>query len=81
MRIIVDFSDPNNDIELIGLGPSETPEERLGARGKPAWRLFGAAARLLFLVGQSIPAALDARERELRFIQERLREMGSAQRR
>ncbi|GIV97671.1 MAG: hypothetical protein KatS3mg057_2328 [Herpetosiphonaceae bacterium] len=76
MRIIVDFGDPNNDLEVRGLQPGETPEGVLGPRGKPAWRLFGAAARLLFLVQQNIPAAADARDRELRFIQERLRELG-----
>jgi hypothetical protein len=76
MRIIIDLEDQNHDIEVRGLRPGEQPEERFSGRSLAAWRLFGAAARLLFLIGQTIPAAADARDRELRFIQERLRELG-----
>lgn len=54
MLITVDLTDPNNDVEIVGLAPGETVEARLGPRGYIAWRLFGAAARLLFLALQKV---------------------------
>ena len=74
MRIIVDFSDPNNDLEVIGLEQGD-PADALGPRGKPIWRLFSAAVRTLFLIQQQSPAARDALQRELKFIGERIREV------
>jgi hypothetical protein len=81
MLITVDVSHPDNDVELIGLGPGETAELRFGPRGYVAYRIFGAAARLLFLAIQrtekpDIAAATTMQiERESSFIRERLQEL------
>ena len=82
MLITVDLADPHNDVELVGLAPGETVETRLGPRGYVAWRLFGAAARLLFLALQKTDkpdiAAVTAMQldREAQFVRERLDELG-----
>ncbi len=81
MLITVDLTNPDNDVEVIGLAPRETPELRFGPRGYVAYRLFGAAARLLFLALQKtdksdIAAATDMQiEREASFVRERLQEL------
>ena len=81
MLITVDVSHPDNDVELVGLGPGETAETRFGPRGYVAYRIFGAAARLLFLAIQrtekpDIAAATAMQiERESSFIRERLQEL------
>ena len=81
MRIIVDLSDPDNDVEVVGLGQGETPETRFGARGFVAYRLFNAAARLLFLATlrhdkPDIAAATAMQiENESSFIRQRLTEL------
>ncbi len=81
MRIIVDLSDPNNDVEVVGLRQGETPEMRFGARGFVAYRLFNAAARLLFLLTlpqdkPDIAAAMAMQiENESSFIRQRLNEL------
>lgn len=81
MLITVDLTNPDNDVELIGLMPGETPELRFGPRGYAAYRLFGAAARLLFLAIQKtdkadIAAATSMQiERESGFIRQRLDEV------
>ncbi len=81
MLITVDLTNPDNDVEVIGLAPGETPELRFGPRGYVAYRLFGAAARLLFLALQKtdksdIAAATDMQiEREASFVRERLQEL------
>ncbi len=74
MRIIVDFADPNNDIEFVGLEAGVEPTKALGPSGEIAWRIFSAAARMLFLVRQRSPAANEALKRELKFIEDRIRE-------
>ena len=81
MLITIDLNHPDNDIELVGLAPGETEEQRFGVRGYAAYRLFGAAARLLFLSIQRIDKA-DIRaattmqiERESTFIRQRLSEL------
>lgn len=74
MRIIVDFADPTNDLEVLGLAQGNEPAAALGPRGPIIWRLFSAAVRLLFLVQQTSDVAQQALERELRFIDERIRE-------
>lgn len=82
MLITIDLANPENDVELVGLQPGETPETRFGARGYIAYRLFTAAARLLFLALQKtdkpdIAAATTMQiERESSFIRERLQELG-----
>ncbi len=81
MLITVDVSHPDNDVELVGLGPGETAEARFGPRGYAAYRIFGAAARLLFLAIQrtekpDIAAATAMQiERESSFIRERLQDL------
>ncbi len=81
MLITVDLTNPDNDVELIGLGPDETAELRFGPRGYAAYRLFGAAARLLFLAIQKsnkpdIAAATAMQiERESGFVRQRLDEL------
>jgi hypothetical protein len=81
MLITVDVSNPDNDVELIGLAPGEAPEQRFGPRGYVAFRLFNAAARLLFLAIQrtekaDIAAATEMQiERESSFVRERLQEL------
>ena len=82
MLITVDLTNTDNDVELVGLGPGETAETRLGPRGYIAYRLFGAAARLLFLALQKtdkpdIAAATAMQiERESSFVRQRLDELG-----
>lgn len=81
MRITVDLSSPDNDVELVGLGPGETAEGRFGVRGYIAYRLFNAAARLLFLAIQKsdkpdiVAATAMQIEREGTFIRQRLDEL------
>ena len=78
MRIVVDFDDPNNDLDVFGLPDGVEPGEVLGRDGTPAWRLFSAATRLLFLAKQDSDVAQQALERELAFIEQRIREMRPA---
>lgn len=84
MLIIVDLAHPDNDVEVVGLAEGETLEVRLGPRGYAAYRLFGAAARMLFLSLQDvrkpdIAAATEMMvERESSFIRQRLDELRSA---
>ena len=81
MLITVDLTDPNNDVELVGLAAGETAETRFGPRGYVAYRLLGAAARLLFLAIQKtdkpdIAAATAMQiERESSFVRQRLDEL------
>ena len=81
MLITVDLTNLENDVELVGLGPGETAEMRFGTRGYVAYRLFNAAARLLFLAIQKtdkpdIAAATTMQiERESNFIRQRLDEL------
>lgn len=78
MLITVDLEHPDNDVEVVGLRAGETLEARLGPNGYAAYRLFGAAARLLFLSLQKldkpdIAAATEMMiERESAFIRQRL---------
>jgi hypothetical protein len=81
MLITIDVSNPDNDVELIGLEPGQTPESVFGVRGYTAYRLFNAAARVLFLALQKsdkpdIAAATgDQIQREANFIRQRLAEV------
>jgi hypothetical protein len=81
VRITVDLSNPDNDIKIVGLESGETPESRFGPRGFVAYRLFNAAARLLFLatLRQDKPdiAAATAMqiENEASFVRQRLNEL------
>lgn len=75
MRVVVDFEDPVNDLDVFGLAEGAEPGAALGRSGPPAWRLFSSAVRVLFLVRQDSPVARQALERELTFIEERLREL------
>ena len=81
MLITIDLEHPENDVEVLGLGENETIEVRLGARGYAAYRIFGAAARLLFLATQDmrkpdVAAATEMMiERESSFIRERLADL------
>ena len=81
MLITVDLAHPDNDVEVVGLAEGETLEVRLGPRGYAAYRLFGAAARMLFLSLQDtrkadIAAATEMMiERESSFIRQRLDEL------
>lgn len=78
MLITIDLEHPENDIEVLGLAEGETIEVRLGQRGYAAYRIFGAAARLLFLAVQDMskPDIADATEmmidKESGFIRQRL---------
>jgi len=78
MLITIDLDNPENDVELLGLEEGETAEARLGPQGYEAYRVFGAAARLLFLSIQDtskpdIAAATEMMiEREATFIRQRL---------
>ena len=78
MRIVVDFDDSNNDLDVYGLPEGVEPSEVLGQDGVPAWRLFSAATRLLFLAKQDSDVARQALERELSFIEQRIRELRPA---
>lgn len=81
MLITIDLSNSDNDVELVGLAPGETPETRFGPRGYIAYRLLNAAARLLFLSTQKtdkpdIAAATSMQiERESKFVRDRLQEL------
>jgi hypothetical protein len=81
MLITVDLAHPENDVEVIGLAEGETLEVRLGARGYAAYRIFGAAARMLFLSLQDmrkddIAAATEMMiDKESSFIRQRLDEL------
>ncbi len=81
MLITIDLEHPDNDVEVVGLSEGETLEVRLGPRGYAAYRLFGAAARMLFLAMQDlrkpdIAAATEMMiEKESGFIRERLDEL------
>ncbi len=81
MLITVDISHPDNDVEVVGLGPGETLEARFGPRGYTAYRLFTATARLLFLALQKtakpdIAAATEMQlNREAQFVRQRLAEL------
>lgn len=81
MLITVDVSHPDNDVELVGLAPGQTPETVFGVRGYTAYRLFNAAARLLFLAIQKhttpdiVAATSDQIERETSFIRQRMDEL------
>ena len=83
MLITVDLEHPDNDVEVVGLAEGETLEVRLGPRGYAAYRLFGAAARMLFLSLQDVRKADIAAatemmvERESSFIRQRLDELRS----
>ena len=82
MLITIDLDNPDNDVELLGLADGETAETRLGKQGYAAYRVFGAAARLLFLSLQDvsnrdIAAATEMMlERESAFIRQQLSELG-----
>lgn len=82
MLITIDLENPDNDVEVVGLAENETLETRLGPRGYAAYRIFGAAARLLFLSMQKMDkpdvaaATTMMLERESSFIRERLNELG-----
>ncbi len=81
MLITIDLEHPDNDVEVVGLAEGETLEVRLGPRGYAAYRLFGAAARMLFLSMQDlrkpdIAAATEMMiEKESSFIRQRLDEL------
>lgn len=81
MLITVDLTHPDNDLDLVGLASGESPETRFGTRGYIAYRLFSAAARLLFLTLQKndkpdIAAATAVQiDREAEFVQARLQEL------
>lgn len=78
MRIIVDFADPENDLEVVGLPADTEPGQMLGPRGTIIWRLFSAVARTLFLARQTSEVAAQALNREWTFIEERIREYRKA---
>jgi hypothetical protein len=84
MLITVDLEHPENDVEVIGLQEGETLEARLGSKGYAAYRIFGAAARLLFLALQNtskpdIAAATEMMvEKESNFIRQHLSQFGRA---
>ncbi len=81
MLITIDLEHPDNDVEVVGLAEGETLELRLGSRGYAAYRLFGAAARMLFLSMQDlrkpdVAAATEMMiEKESGFIRQRLDEL------
>ncbi len=81
MLITVDLEHPENDVEVVGLADGETLEAWLGPRGYAAYRIFGAAARLLFLALQDvrkpdIAAATEMMiEKESTFIRQRLNDL------
>lgn len=78
MLITIDLENADNDLEVIGLGPGESLETRLGPRGYLAYRLFSGAARLLFLALQKttkpdIAAATESQmNREATFVRQLL---------
>lgn len=74
MRVIIDFDDPVNDLELVGVAAGSEPGTLFGRNGTIIWRLFSAAVRTLFLARQSSEVATDALNREWTFIEERIRE-------
>ena len=74
MRIIVDFADPVNDMEVEGLPAGGEPGQMLGPHGAVIWRMFSAIVRTLFLARQTSDVAAQALSREFCFIEERIRE-------
>ena len=74
MRIIVDFADPVNDMEVEGLPEGAEPGQQLGPHGAIIWRMFSAIVRTLFLARQTSDVAAQALGREFSFIEERIRE-------
>ncbi len=87
MLITIDLEHPDNDIELIGLPAGTTIEAHLGPQGYAAYRLLGAAARLLFLTRQRstkpdiIAATTMMIGRESTTVEQRLRELRQLSRR
>ncbi|WP_026370980.1 hypothetical protein [Kallotenue papyrolyticum] len=87
MLITVDLDHPENDLEVVGLREGETLEARFGPRGYAAYRIFAAAARLLFLTMQRVdkPDVAAATEmmidKESAFIRQRLNELRPVERR
>ncbi len=83
MLITVDLTHPDNDLELVGLASGESPESHFGPRAYVAYRLFSAAARLLFLTLQKndkpdIAAATAVQiDREAEFGRARLQELSA----
>ena len=81
MLITIDLAYPDNDVEVVGLAQDEALEARLGPRGYMAYRMFAAAARVLFLVLQKTqrPDVVAATEmmlnREAQFVRQRLDEL------
>ncbi len=81
MLITIDLDNPDNDVIVLGLRDGESLEARFGPRGYAAYRIFGAAARLLFLATQNISkpdiaAATEMMiEKESAFIRQRLNDL------
>ena len=81
MLITIDLAYLDNDVEVVGLAQDEALEARLGPRGYMAYRMFAAAARVLFLVLQKTqrPDVVAATEmmlnREAQFVRQRLDEL------
>jgi hypothetical protein len=81
MQITIDLENPDNDVIVVGLGDGESIETRLGPRGYAAYRIFGSAARLLFLATQNmskpdIAAATEMMiDKESTFIRQRLNDL------
>lgn len=78
MRIVIDFTDPVNDLDFIGLPEGQEPASKFGKHGAIIWRLFSAAVRSLFLAQQTSDVAQQALNREWNFIEERIREYRKA---
>lgn len=78
MRVIIDFDDPVNDLECVGLAAGEEPASKFGKHGTIIWRLFSAAVRALFLAQQTSDVAQHALSREWSFMEERIREYRKA---
>ncbi len=74
MRIIIDFADPVNDMEIEGLPAGSEPGQMLGPHGPIIWRMFSAIVRTLFLARQTSEVAAQALSRDFSFIEERIRE-------
>ena len=78
MRVIIDFEDPVNDLEVLGLPAGADPAAQFGPQGAIIWRVFSAAVRTLFLARQTSAVAAEALGREWSFIEERIREYRKA---
>ncbi len=78
MRVIIDFDDPVNDLQLVGIAEGDDPARQFGKHGTIIWRLFSAAVRVLFLARQTSDVAHQALSREWLFIEERIREYRKA---